>query len=105
MLVIVKILAAAFVLVFAILLCTGLHAFAAALKRSRSDPEASARPCLRLLMALACGMFVLPFAVIIGRWAQTGGLDILSVEIILVTGPPAAALAYALAAGRRENKA
>ena len=56
-------------------------------------------------MALACGMFVLPFAVIIGRWAQTGGLDILSVEIILVTGPAAAALAYALAAGRRENKA
>lgn len=96
-------LAAVIALVFIALLCTGLYTFAAALRRTWLEPEAAVRSGLRLIMALACCMFLLPFAVIIGRWAQTGGLDILSVEIILVAGPLAAGLACALAASRRET--
>lgn len=103
MLLAVKILAAATALSCTILLLCSLYSFAAGLKRSWSDPAAQGRFCLRLLLALACGMFMLPFAVIIGRWAQTGGLNILSVEIILVAAPLAAGLAYTLAALRRER--
>ena len=104
MLLIVKILAAALALAFIALLGVGLHAFAVRLKRSWSGPKAPAPAGLRLLMALACVMFALPFSVIISRWVQTGSLDILSVEIILVAGPLAAGLAHALASGKKEDR-
>jgi hypothetical protein len=104
MLLIVKILSAAMVIAFVVLLGIGLHAFAGRVKRSWSGQEAPARAGLRLLMVLACVMFALPFSLIISRWAQTGGLDILSVEIILMAGPLAAGLAYALASGKREDR-
>lgn len=103
MLLAINILAAVTALFYIILLLCSLYVFAAGLKRSWSDPAAQGRYCLRILLVLAGGMLVIPFAVIIGRWAQTGGLNILSVEIILVAAPLAAGLAYALAAVRRER--
>ena len=104
----IVILAAAFFALFVFLLAAGLRACASALrKRGREDcgPEDVLQACLLLLASCACALIVFPYGVIFYRWVTTGGLGVLSAEILLIAAVLCGGLGFALLTMRRETGA
>jgi len=82
--------------------------FFSALRRSwRSDEKSHAGLLFSFFLfqaSVVCALFLLPFAVVCGRWADTGGLDILSVEIVLILAVFSAGILYALFLKKRAKQ-
>jgi hypothetical protein len=104
----IVILAAAFFVLFVFLLAAGLRACVSALRKRGSDdagPEDVLRACLLLLASCTCALIVFPYGVIFFRWVTTGGLGVLSAEILLLAAVLCGGLGFALLKMRREMRA
>jgi hypothetical protein len=100
----IVILAAAFFVLFVFLFAAGLRACVSALRKRGSGeagPEDVLQACLLLLASCACALIVFPYGVIFFRWVTTGGLGVLSTEILLLSAVLCGGLGFAFLSMRR----
>lgn len=100
---IIVILAAAFFALFVFLIAAALRACVAVLRKRGSDEagtEDVLQACLLLLASCACALIVFPYGVIFYRWITTGGLDVLSAEILLISAVICGGIGFAVLSTR-----